>query len=148
MQTPCSRACPGVNLGRASRIHSHPHPPSPFNTHLFHAGGQITLLHACPPFPPATSLPALTPPPFLPPQSNTKTDQCYLSGDTGTNAGNNAFQFMRGAMFAEKKCTVFPTGTPPLERLEYPSEVIPKHWAVNLLRGRFVHCRGPESEAA
>ncbi|XP_045103920.1 uncharacterized protein LOC123499645 isoform X4 [Portunus trituberculatus] len=42
--------------------------------------------------------------------SNTQTNQCYLSGDTGTDAGNNAFQFMRGAMFAEKQCRDFSTG--------------------------------------
>ncbi|XP_045103923.1 uncharacterized protein LOC123499645 isoform X7 [Portunus trituberculatus] len=41
--------------------------------------------------------------------SNTQTNQCYLSGDTGTDAGNNAFQFMRGAMFAEKQCRDFST---------------------------------------
>ncbi|KAK8733712.1 hypothetical protein OTU49_006442, partial [Cherax quadricarinatus] len=43
--------------------------------------------------------------------SNSNTNQCYLSGDTGTNAGNSAFQFRTGAMFAEKECTDFTTGS-------------------------------------
>ena len=58
----------------------------------------------------STSLAGLVPPPPPPPQTNIG-DQCYLSGDTGTNAGNNAFQFLRGAMFAEKQCSDFSTGT-------------------------------------
>nr|XP_045584142.1 uncharacterized protein LOC123746573 isoform X2 [Procambarus clarkii] len=42
--------------------------------------------------------------------SNSNTNQCYLSGDTGTNAGNSAFQFLPGSMFAEMECSDYSTG--------------------------------------
>ncbi|KAK7068492.1 hypothetical protein SK128_019534 [Halocaridina rubra] len=36
-------------------------------------------------------------------------NQCYLSGETGTNAGNSNFQFQIGALFAERECRDYST---------------------------------------
>ncbi|KAF2354795.1 PAN/Apple domain [Trinorchestia longiramus] len=41
-------------------------------------------------------------------QTTSFRDKCLLSSVTGTDAGNNAFNFQRGAIFAEKSCTNFP----------------------------------------